>query len=135
MAVKQTYNSDIGGQLARSSDGKKSSLVITWLPQGIASGGGGLGRGGFRSPLRHLLQSVSKRFQIQLTVLHLNHQLRGSESDSDEEFVRSIADSLELPAVFERAEIASGGIWNKLRDSLVGNLPPGNATAFVKGSL
>ncbi|MGI9074257.1 MAG: tRNA lysidine(34) synthetase TilS [Bryobacteraceae bacterium] len=57
----------------------------------------------------HLLRSLSERFQIQLTVLHLNHQLRGSESDLDEEFVRSMADSLELPAVIERAEIASGG--------------------------
>lgn len=59
--------------------------------------------------LLHLLRSLSERFEIQLTVLHLNHQLRGSESDADEEFVRSIADSLELPAVLERAEIASGG--------------------------
>jgi tRNA(Ile)-lysidine synthase len=59
--------------------------------------------------LLHLLRSLSERFQIQLTVLHLNHQLRGCESDSDEEFVRSMADSLDLPAVFERAETASGG--------------------------
>jgi tRNA(Ile)-lysidine synthase len=59
--------------------------------------------------LLHLLRSLSERFQIQLTVLHLNHQLRGSESDLDEEFVRSMADSLELPTVFERAEIASRG--------------------------
>jgi tRNA(Ile)-lysidine synthase len=59
--------------------------------------------------LLHLLQSLSERFQIQLTVLHLNHQLRGSESDSDEKFVRSMADSLEVPVVIERAEIAKGG--------------------------
>lgn len=58
--------------------------------------------------LLHLLRSLSERFQIQLTVLHLNHQLRGSESDSDEEFVRSMAASLELPAVIERAEVAGG---------------------------
>lgn len=59
--------------------------------------------------LLHLLRSLSERFQIKLTVLHLNHQLRGSESDRDEDFVRLMAESLELPSVVERACIASGG--------------------------
>jgi tRNA(Ile)-lysidine synthase len=59
--------------------------------------------------LLHLLRSLSERFQIKLTILHLNHQLRGSESDGDEEFVRSMAGSLDLPSVLEREEIPSGG--------------------------
>src|SRR4051794_363130 len=71
--------------------------------------GVGVSAGADSVVLLHLLRSLSERFQIQLTVLHLNHQLRGSESDSDEEFVRTIADSLELPAMFERAQIASAG--------------------------
>jgi tRNA(Ile)-lysidine synthase len=41
--------------------------------------------------------------------LHLNHQLRGPESDADEEFVRSMAGSLGLPRMVQRASIASGG--------------------------
>jgi tRNA(Ile)-lysidine synthase len=59
--------------------------------------------------LLHLLRSLAERFHIELTVLHLNHQLRGSESDADEEFVRSLAASLALPSVIERVVIASGG--------------------------
>jgi tRNA(Ile)-lysidine synthase len=59
--------------------------------------------------LLHLLRSLSERFQIKLTILHLNHQLRGSESDADEEFVRSMAASLDLPSVVERGEIATDG--------------------------
>jgi tRNA(Ile)-lysidine synthase len=59
--------------------------------------------------LLHLLRSLSQRFQITLTILHLNHQLRGSESDADEEFVRSLALSLKLPCLVERAGMASGG--------------------------
>jgi tRNA(Ile)-lysidine synthase len=59
--------------------------------------------------LIHLLRCLSQAFKIHLIILHLNHQLRGSESDSDEEFVRSIADALELPILVERAEILSGG--------------------------
>ncbi|MFL6352462.1 MAG: tRNA lysidine(34) synthetase TilS [Bryobacteraceae bacterium] len=58
--------------------------------------------------LLHLLRKLSERLQIQLTVLHLNHQLRGSESHSDEQCVRSIAEALEVPAVVQRNEIATG---------------------------
>ena len=59
--------------------------------------------------LLHLLRSLSEGLQFKLTVLHLNHQLRGLESDAHEEFVRSIARSLELPSVIERTEIDKSG--------------------------
>ncbi len=59
--------------------------------------------------LLHILQQLSQAFQIDLVVLHLNHGLRGTESDSDEEFVRAMAESLELPIVVRRTEIATRG--------------------------
>lgn len=41
-----------------------------------------------------------------LLVAHLNHQLRGEESDADEKFVREMAARLKLDCVVERIEVA-----------------------------
>ncbi|MBA4017805.1 MAG: tRNA lysidine(34) synthetase TilS [Pirellula sp.] len=41
-----------------------------------------------------------------LVVGHLNHQLRGAESDADEDFVRSLADRLRVPAVVHSGFVA-----------------------------
>ncbi len=41
-----------------------------------------------------------------ITVAHLNHQLRGEESDEDEAFVRDLAGSLKLLAFIERIAVA-----------------------------
>src|SRR5215470_1269026 len=41
-----------------------------------------------------------------ITVAHLNHQLRGAESDEDEAFVRDLADRLNLPVFTERIAVA-----------------------------
>jgi tRNA(Ile)-lysidine synthase len=41
-----------------------------------------------------------------IIVAHLNHQLRGEESDEDESFVRKLADQLNLPVCAERIAVA-----------------------------
>ncbi|MGH9834280.1 MAG: tRNA lysidine(34) synthetase TilS [Blastocatellia bacterium] len=41
-----------------------------------------------------------------IIVAHLNHQLRGEESDEDERFVRKLADQLNLPVCAERIAVA-----------------------------
>jgi tRNA(Ile)-lysidine synthase len=46
---------------------------------------------------------------------HLNHGLRGAESDADERFVRDLADAWKLPIVVERREIAGPGIEENAR--------------------
>ncbi len=65
--------------------------------------------------LLHILHSLSERLQIELFVLHLNHGLRGAESDEDEEFVRSLAQSLGLPVAVERAQLGGGNLEQNAR--------------------
>ncbi len=47
------------------------------------------------------------QLDIPVTVAHLNHQLRGAESDADERFVRDLAEKLGLPMVVESTDVRS----------------------------
>jgi tRNA(Ile)-lysidine synthase len=51
-----------------------------------------------------------------ITLAHLNHQLRGQESDEDERFVEEMAGSLNLPVFVERIDVAE--IAQTERDNL-----------------
>jgi tRNA(Ile)-lysidine synthase len=55
--------------------------------------------------LLHLLQALAVKRAWQLTVAHLNHQLRGRSSGADERFVCRLARELGLPVVVERANV------------------------------
>ncbi len=44
---------------------------------------------------------------LQLAVAHVNHQLRGSESDEDEKFVQALAQEANLPFYSRRVEVAA----------------------------
>ena len=52
--------------------------------------------------LCHFLASCAKQLEITVTAAHLNHGLRGAESDGDEAFVRAFCASLGVPLVCER---------------------------------
>ncbi len=54
--------------------------------------------------LLHILRDLAAEWDLSLTVLHLNHKLRGEESEADERFVREMADGLKLPALVESWE-------------------------------
>jgi tRNA(Ile)-lysidine synthase len=53
--------------------------------------------------LAHLLASAS----IAFTIAHLNHQLRGTDSDADETFVQTLGDKLHLPCRTTRIDTAA----------------------------
>ncbi len=59
--------------------------------------------------LLFLLKSLALRFETKLMVLHVNHQLRGVESDEDEDFVRSVASGMSLPFLTARSRPAEEG--------------------------
>jgi len=47
--------------------------------------------------LLHILKNLSDRLKISLTACHINHNLRGEESNSDEKFVEKLCKELSVP--------------------------------------
>lgn len=65
--------------------------------------------------LLHVLHRLSDRFRVTLAVLHLNHKLRGAESDADEQFVRDLGSRLGLPVFSESASLPGGNLEQEAR--------------------
>jgi tRNA(Ile)-lysidine synthase len=61
--------------------------------------------------LLHALKSIG----LAVAVLHVNHGLRGAESDADEDFVRSLAADLSLPVHVLREAVGDGNIEQEAR--------------------
>lgn len=55
--------------------------------------------------LLYVLISLKENLGIELSAAHLNHQLRGEESERDEAFVKALCKKLQVPLVCERADI------------------------------
>src|SRR5256886_16145478 len=55
--------------------------------------------------LLKVLHRLAAKHGWPLVVAHFNHQLRGADSDADEQFVREIALKLKLEFIAERAEV------------------------------
>jgi tRNA(Ile)-lysidine synthase len=58
------------------------------------------------------LHEMSKEKDLRLIVAHAHHQLRGAESDADEEFVRALAWRLRLPYEVRRLELSPQSTGN-----------------------
>jgi len=65
----------------------------------------GVSGGPDSTALLRLLDEMRPTWRLDLTVAHLNHCIRGSESDGDEQFVRDLAAGLGLRCIAERADV------------------------------
>ena len=57
--------------------------------------------------LLHVLLHLAPEWDLRLSVLHLNHGLRGEESCQDEQFVRDLAAGLGLTAIVRAADVSA----------------------------
>jgi tRNA(Ile)-lysidine synthase len=57
--------------------------------------------------LLYVLRELAPRWNLRLTVLHLDHQLRGVESREDAAFVRGLAAMLDLPFELQETDVAA----------------------------
>jgi tRNA(Ile)-lysidine synthase len=57
--------------------------------------------------LLHVLAKWQKGLGIKLHVAHLNHQLRGVESEADAEYVSNLAGSLGISITIDRQDVAA----------------------------
>lgn len=92
----------------------KPNLYSRWLKevkrQGLFHAGQRVGvavSGGPDSALLlRFMGDCASEFGITLAAVHFNHHLRGAESDADERFVRSLADSMGIAYLGGHAEVA-----------------------------
>ena len=57
--------------------------------------------------LLHVLAQWQSKLAVELHVAHLNHQLRGAESDSDATYVSDLARRLDISATIESRDVAA----------------------------
>jgi len=67
----------------------------------------GLSGGADSVALLHWLCSVRGEFQLRFTAVHVNHGLRGEESEQDEAFCRQLCEQWQLPLQVKRVAFAS----------------------------
>jgi tRNA(Ile)-lysidine synthase len=67
----------------------------------------GVSGGGDSVCLLHVLAKFQKELGIRLHVAHLNHQLRGIESEGDAEYVSDLASSLDIPFTIDKQDVVA----------------------------
>lgn len=64
--------------------------------------------------LLYLLMGLRDNYNLQLYVVHLNHMLRGNESDKDAGYVRRLSKKLKLPVFIGKKDVRKFAKANKL---------------------
>jgi len=73
-----------------------------------------LSGGGDSVALLHALASLRGRAGFSLVALHLNHCLRGSESDADEQFCRAFCRTIKVPVRIKRMKVGAFATRHKM---------------------
>lgn len=69
--------------------------------------------------LFHLLNNIKEEFNFNLSVIHLNHNLRGKESEKDLEFVKGLCEKYKVPLYFktlDEQELKVANLQEKARE-------------------
>ncbi|MFC2025429.1 tRNA lysidine(34) synthetase TilS, partial [Chloroflexota bacterium] len=64
--------------------------------------------------LLHILVKLKKELKIRLHVAHLNHQIRGDESEADAQYVSHLAHQLGIPATIQRGDVRAYQIQQRI---------------------
>ncbi len=64
--------------------------------------------------LLHFLNKFKKKFKIEIGAVHINHKLRGKDSERDELFCKSICDELSIPIYILRKDVKIYSKKNKI---------------------
>jgi tRNA(Ile)-lysidine synthase len=67
--------------------------------------------------LLYLLEQFSKELGYELFVAHLNHLVRGKESDEDASFVEKEANKLSLPIFIDKIDVKKSGLKSSFQES------------------
>ncbi len=70
--------------------------------------------------LLHFLNKFKNKFKIEIGVVHINHRLRGNDSERDELFCKAICDELSVPFYILRKDIKSYSKKNKISLEVAG---------------
>ncbi len=105
-----TYHSQVRDLAERANQSIVSRRLLRPRQKVLVAVSGGLDS----MALLHILYELAPHNGWQLTVAHLNHQLRGRASEADERLVIRTARKLGLPVLSERADIKSEARARKL---------------------
>ena len=64
--------------------------------------------------LLHILAKLQTELNVKLHLAHLNHQLRGSESESDAQYVAYLAHKMTISATIEKRDVRAYRIQHRL---------------------
>ncbi len=70
--------------------------------------------------LLHFLNKFKKKFKIEIGAVHVNHKLRGKDSERDELFCKTICDEISIPFYMLRKDVKSYSKKNKLSLEVAG---------------
>mgnify|MGYP002185705227 CR=1 FL=1 len=70
--------------------------------------------------LLNILYELKKDFNIEIAAAHVNHMLRGEDSDKDEEYVIELCNKIGIPSYIKRVDINAYSAENKMSSEMAG---------------